>query len=249
MARREALRARGFLALSLGRPGEAHADLGPLIVDARASGIGEPAAMRYLADDIEALIDIGRLEAAEDRLRWLEDVARRRDRPSAIAAAGRCRGLVLAARGDTVAAIEVVRRAVAEHERVSMPFDRARTLFVLGRIARRSKSKRIGREALEQALATFEGLGASIWAAKARVELARIAGRRPSDGQLTPTERHVASLLAEGRSTKQVAATLFVTSKTIETYTSRIYAKLGVHSRAALARRLATSDQGTGAKV
>jgi len=249
VARREALRARGFLALSLGRPDEAHADLGPLIADARASGIGEPAAMRYLADDIEALIDIGRLEAAEDQLRWLEGAARRGDRPSALAAAGRCRGLVLAARGDTVAAIDVVRRAMAEHERVSMPFDRARTLLVLGRIARRSKSKRIGRDALEEALAIFDGLGASIWAATARVELARIAGRRSSDGRLTPTEWRVASLLAEGRSTKQVAATLFVTSKTVETYTSRIYAKLGVHSRAALARSLANSDQGTGAKV
>ena len=249
VARREALRARGFLALSLGRPDEAHADLGPLIADARASGIGEPAAMRYLADDIEALIELGQLEAAEDQLGWLEGAARRRDRPSAMAAAGRCRGLLLAARGDTVAAIDVVRRAMAEHERVSMPFDRARTLLVLGRIARRSKSKRVGREALAQALAIFEGLGASIWAATARAELARIAGRRPSDGRLTPTERRVAALLAEGQSTKQVAATLFVTSKTVETYASRIYAKLDVHSRAALARSLANSDQGGGAKL
>lgn len=249
VARREALRARGFLALSLGRPDEAHADLGPLIADARASGIGEPAAMRYLADDIEALIDLGQLESAEDHLRWLEGAARRLDRPSALAAAGRCRGLILAVRGETAAAIDVLRGAEAEHERVSMPFDRARTLLVLGRIARRSKSKRIGREALEQALAIFEGLGASIWAATARVELARIAGRRPSDGRLTPTEWRVASLLAEGRSTKQVAATLFVTSKTVETYTSRIYGKLGVHSRTALARSLANSDQGNGAKV
>jgi DNA-binding CsgD family transcriptional regulator len=249
VARREALRARGFLALSLGRPDEAHADLGPLIADARASGIGEPAAMRYIADDIEALAELGRVEAAEEHLQWLEGAARRLDRPSALAAAGRCRGLLLAVRGDTASAIHVLRGALVDHERVPMPFDRGRTLLVLGRIARRSKSKRVGRDALEEALGIFEGLGALIWAATARVELSRIAGRRPSDGRLTPTERRVAALLAEGRSTKQVAAALFVTSKTVETYASRIYTKLDVHSRAALARSLADSDQDPGAKV
>jgi DNA-binding NarL/FixJ family response regulator len=249
LARREALRARGFLALSLGRPGEAHADLGPLIADARASGIGEPAAMRYIADDIEALTELGQVEAAEEHLQWLEDAARRLDRPSALAAAGRCRGLILAVRGDTAAATNVLRSALAEHERVPMPFDRARTLLVLGRIARRSKSKRVGRDALAQALAIFESLGALIWATAARAELARIAGRRPSDGRLTPTERRVAELLAEGQSTKQVAATMFVTTKTVETYTSRIYAKLDVHSRAALARSLADPGHESGAEL
>jgi DNA-binding CsgD family transcriptional regulator len=248
VARREALRARGFLALSLGRAADAHADLGPLIADARGSGIGEPSAMRYLADDIEALIELGRFAEAEGQLVWLEEAAHRLDRPSALAAAGRNRGLVLAVRGETVAAIDTVRRALVDHDRVSMPLDRARTLLVLGRIARRSKAKRVGREALEEALAVFEELGASIWAATARAELGRIAGRRPSDGRLTPTERRVAALLAEGQSTKQVAATLFITAKTVETYTSRIYAKLDVQSRASLARAIA-AEQASGAKV
>ncbi len=44
-------------------------------------------------------------------------------------------------------------------------------------------------------------------------------------------------------------AALFVTPKTVETYATRIYAKLGVHSRTALARELAVLDGDTSAKV
>ena len=77
-----------------------------------------------------------------------------------------------------------------------------------------------------------------IWAENARAELARIGGRAPSPGALTPTERRVAALVAEGASTKEVAAALVVSAKTVEGHLSKIYAKLGVHSRAELAHRL-----------
>ena len=69
-------------------------------------------------------------------------------------------------------------------------------------------------------------------------QLARIGGRGPAAEGLTPTERRVATLASEGQSNKEIAATLFVTPKTVETQLSRIYAKVGVHSRTALARRL-----------
>jgi len=77
-----------------------------------------------------------------------------------------------------------------------------------------------------------------VWAEHARDELARIGGRRPSKGALTPTERQLAALVAEGRSNKEVAAALFVTPKTVETRLSRIYSKLGIHSRGELTRRV-----------
>ena len=63
-----------------------------------------------------------------------------------------------------------------------------------------------------------------------------MGGRAPSTGELTPTERRVADLVAEGLQTKQVAATLFVSPKTVEGHLTNIYAKLGVHSRAELMR-------------
>ena len=106
---------------------------------------------------------------------------------------------------------------------------------------RRAKHKRAARESLGAAEAIFEGMGARAWAERARAELARVGGRAPSGGELTPTELRVAELVAEGLQTKQVAAALFVSPKTVEGHLTSIYAKLGVHSRAELARRLTLS--------
>ncbi len=57
-------------------------------------------------------------------------------------------------------------------------------------------------------------------------------------GGLTPTERRIAALAAEGRSNKEIATALFITPKTVGTQLSRIYRKLGVHSRTELARHI-----------
>jgi DNA-binding CsgD family transcriptional regulator len=150
--------------------------------------------------------------------------------------------LLLAARTDFDGALASVGEALAQHARVAIPFERGRTLLVLGAVQRRAKRKRAAREALEEALAVFERLGARLFAEQARLELGRIGGRGPATDQLTATERRVAGLVAEGRSTKEVAATLFVSPKTVEGHLSRIYAKLGIHSRAALARELSASQ-------
>ena len=57
------------------------------------------------------------------------------------------------------------------------PFERARTFLCLGTVRRQAQQKKAAREALEQALAIFEELGARLWAEKARAELRRIGGR------------------------------------------------------------------------
>ena len=119
-----------------------------------------------------------------------------------------------------------------------MPFERARTLLVLGAVQRRAKQRSLARETLGEALSSFSELGAAPWAERARAELARIGGRPRAESALTPTEQRLAALVVEGRSNKQVAAALFVTPKTVETQLSRIYRKLGIHSRLELANRL-----------
>jgi DNA-binding CsgD family transcriptional regulator len=67
----------------------------------------------------------------------------------------------------------------------------------------------------------------------------RAAGRL---GALTPTERRVAELVAQGLQTKEVAARLFVSPKTVEGHLSHIYGKLGLASRTELAHRLGHAD-------
>jgi hypothetical protein len=61
--------------------------------------------MRYVPDEIEALVELGRLDEAEELLAWFEERARTLDRASALAASARSRGLITAARGDTGAAL------------------------------------------------------------------------------------------------------------------------------------------------
>jgi DNA-binding CsgD family transcriptional regulator len=236
-ARIQGIWALGLLELSLDRPTETERLLAPERERLVAAGVGEPGTARFVPDEIEALAALGRLDDAEIPLRWLEDRAGALDRPSALAAAARCRGVLAAAKGETEAASVEFLEALSQHTRVANPFERARTLLAFGATQRRAKAKAPAREKLNEALEQFEELGAAIWAAKARAELASIGGRVPSGDRLTPAEERVAALVAEGRMNREVASMLFVTEHTVEAHLSHIYRKLGVRSRAELARR------------
>jgi DNA-binding CsgD family transcriptional regulator len=243
VARIHSVWALGLLELSLDRPLQAARHLSPLRERLLVAGVGEPGAIRFLPDEIEALLALGRPDAAEPLLDWLEERGRSLRRASALAAAGRCRGLLAAAHADDGASIAAFERALAEHDRAAMPFERARTLLAFGVSHRRAKRRSAARGVLGEAVAEFERLGATLWAQRARTELNRIGGRAPARAGLTPTQRRVAELAAEGRSNKEIASALFITPKTVDTQLSRIYGKLGVHSRTALAHRLRSQGE------
>jgi DNA-binding CsgD family transcriptional regulator len=150
----------------------------------------------------------------------------------------RGRALVAAGRGDHESARAHIERALAAHERLPQPFERARTLLAQGTIERRGKRRAAARDALTAALELFDGLGAALWAEQAAAELARIPGRGRASSELTETERRVAELVADGLSNKEVAARLFVSVRAVESNLSKVYAKLGVRSRSQLASRL-----------
>jgi DNA-binding CsgD family transcriptional regulator len=228
----------GFLALSVGDPREACKQLASGYEALAAMGVREPGRFFFLPDYLEALIALGETDEAERWLRWLEERGRTLDRPWALAAAGRCRGLFEAARGRNDLAIEVLEAALDEHARFENPFELGKTLLVLGRARRRANRRKAARETLQNALQTFETLGAALWAEKVRAELARIGGRAPSEGRLTPVEERVAALVAEGRTNREVAAALHLSDRTVEGHLSRVYVKLGVRSRVELARAL-----------
>jgi len=227
----------GFLELSRGDMREAERQLARATERATALGIGEPGLLRFVPDRVEALVALGRVDEASSALRPFEEAAARLEREWAVAAAGRCRGLVLGAGGDRAGAVATLERARDGHLVTGMPFELGRTLLVLGAAQRRARQRRAARESLEEAAGVFERLGAPLWAAKARAELGRIAGRAPANETLTPAEARIAERVARGLSNREVAAELVIEVHTVEAALTRIYSKLGVRSRAELARR------------
>jgi DNA-binding CsgD family transcriptional regulator len=190
------------------------------------------------ADTIETLVFLGELEQARTYLEQYEVHAGRFGSRWATAATSRCRGLLFAAEGDLEAAFQALGRALAELDELPHPLERGRTLLCLGIVRRQAQQKKAARDALAQALAIFEELGAQLWAEKARAELRRISGRPPASDDLTETEHQVATLAAQGRSNKEIAAALFMGVSTVEAHLSHVYRKLGVRSRTELGSRL-----------
>jgi DNA-binding CsgD family transcriptional regulator len=238
--------ALGHLELALGDPGAVVAQLEPGVTFARREGIAEPGAIRWVVDQVEALIALGRGAEATELLDWYEGNARRLDRASALANCARCRGLLAGQTGDLEAAIAAFEAALVWHAKVELPLDRGRTLLALGAAQRRMKRRREARATLEEALAVFERIGAALWADRARSELTRISGRAASRGELTPAEERVASLVAEGKTNREVAAALFLSDRTVEGHLSHIFGKLGISRRREVGPALAARQtQGT----
>jgi DNA-binding CsgD family transcriptional regulator len=198
---------------------------------------GEPSMAWWRAEQVEALLELGRVDDAVERLDAWEADARRLKRRWSVADAARCRGLVAFARGEIDGALSLLENAVLQHEAAGDLFGRGRALLALGTVRRRAKQKRAARDVLEAAESVFDAIGAAGWAANAKEEMARIGGRTRGDG-LTPSERRVADLVAQGRTNAEVAAALFLAERTVASHLTHVYAKLGIRSRTELARML-----------
>lgn len=197
----------------------------------------------YVPDAVESLIALDRLDDAQPIIDVLDRNGRELDRAWMVAAAGRCRALLLAARGDVAEAETVVRDALAWHDRASMPFERTRTLLLLGQIQRRRRLRETAVATFTEARTAFEEIGATLWAQRAQRELDRARGRRGAGVHLTAAEQRVAELAATGMTNREIASKLFISPKTVEQNLGRVYRKLGVKNRAGLGSRIATTGE------
>ena len=229
----------GHLALAQGQPASAFEAVSALVDHHRREAIEEPGALPFLPDAVEALVDAGRLEEAEELLAWYRASAERLGRRRGRAAAHRLGGLLAGARGSLEGAERELTTSLELYSEGDTPFERGRALLALGAVQRRTKRRRESRRTLEEALAVFEALGTAIWAERARAELKRISGRAPAPGALTPAEERVAALVAEGKTNREVAAALFLSERTVEGHLSHVFGKLGIRHRAEVARALA----------
>jgi DNA-binding CsgD family transcriptional regulator len=228
----------GFVALTTGDWAQADAHLTAATALADRIGTRHPGRFKLAGDQVEASLALGDLAKAEVAAARLDEAARIAPTPWVLAVAARSRGLLAAASGDLDAALDAFDGALAEHERLAMPFERGRTLLFKGTLHRRRREKRLADETLRAALAVFETLGALAWADRAEAELRRV-GLRPhaSDG-LTDTERLVAELAASGLSNRRIAERSFLAPKTVGNVLGRVYEKLGIHSRAELGAQM-----------
>ncbi|MEV0003671.1 LuxR C-terminal-related transcriptional regulator [Micromonospora sp. NPDC050980] len=161
--------------------------------------------------------------------------------PSRRALAARCRAL-LAPRGGAEAEREF-RAALRLHPADTDRFERARTELLFGRELRRRRRPRDARAHLHRARETFTLLGATVWADRAGEEL-RAAGesvgpvRRGAEQLLTGQQLHIARLVAQGATNREIAARMSLSTRTVDHHLRNVFHRLGVRSRTELARLL-----------
>ena len=195
------------------------------------------AGMAAALDRIEAAIQSGRRDEALEWLGRLDAFATHTGIASEQARVAHCRAML--AEGET--ARSLFEEALTLHGRSRRAFERARTELAYGEFLRRGRRRVDARTHLQAALDRFEQLNARPWADRARLEL-RAAGRTarkrdPSAAlQLTPQEVQVARFVARGLHSREVAAQLFLSTRTVDFHLRNVFTKLGISSRTELAR-------------
>jgi DNA-binding CsgD family transcriptional regulator len=151
-------------------------------------------------------------------------------------------------------AIDLLREAVAPLERSRARLDQARALVDLGAALRRANHRKEAREPLREGVELARLCGATALVQRGHAELIA-SGARPrrtaftGSESLTPSERRVARLAADGLTTPEIAQQLFVTVNTVESHLRRTYLKLGIHARDELASALASRAPGAEASA
>ncbi len=202
---------------------------------------------------IRTQLALGETDAAAAAAQAAEARARATGLGQRVATALCARAAVLLAAGQAEGADRLAREAIAVGARTANPVLSARARVVLGTALARAGDPEAAIAELEAAERTLIDRGAMREADAAAQELRRLGRRRrrarPATSAagiaaLSPREREVAALVASGNRNREVAAALFVSEKTVESHLARIYDKLGVRSRTALAAIIASKSEG-----
>jgi DNA-binding CsgD family transcriptional regulator len=236
--------ARAHVRLAQRRPDEALADL--THVARSYEGIGS-----YGPDLLPARLAVPLALAAgertEEAVEWARESitwAEAAENPRLLAEALRVGGLV-----DPDAGTEALQNAVALLAPSQYRLNHAEALVDLGSALRRANERRAARDPLREGMELAHRCGATGLEERARTEL-EATGARPRSivvsgaDSLTPSERRVAQLAIEGMTNREIAQTLYVTPKTVETHLRHCYQKLEIAGRRDLSAALSEeSDQ------
>jgi DNA-binding CsgD family transcriptional regulator len=195
------------------------------------------------AELVDAYARLGRDDDARQAADRFMASARAKGQPWSLARALRGQGMLAAGSGFSA----LFEQALGQHEQTPDAFETARTRLAYGERLRRARDRILAREQLRAAADAFENLDARPWADRARAELAATGEtlrRRDSSTleELTPQELQIALLLTASKTTRETAAALFLSPKTVEYHLRHVYQKLGIHSREELAQALAAQE-------
>ena len=235
---------RGRLRVALGRVADGLDDF--LDVGNRLSlaDVSCPSFLAWRSEAALAHLALGDRESATRLAEEELELARSFGTPRAIGVAARAAGVV--AGGDRGEAL--LRVAVDELERGDAKLEHARAMADLGAMLRRRNRRTEARGLLRQALDAAHRVGAKRLAEFAEIEL-RATGARPRRvalsgvESLTASERRIAEFAATGLTNREIAQTLFVTTRTVEGHLTGVFRKLQVDSRADLDVALAATGR------
>lgn len=230
-------------------------------------GFGDPTVNRWHADLVSALVVLGRLEEAGERLAEARYAVGRRTSyggtSGVIAQLDRAEAELSVARGDLEAAEMLLDRAAKITTDLGLRVDLGRTLVTRAHLERRRRRAAASRTALQEAHDLFVTLGATAWAGQVLAELSPDRAAVPGSvgsvgsvgavgavgeqvesllGRLSETEARIARAVAAGASNREIAERSYVSVKTVEATLTRIYRKLDIRSRTRLAALLAPRD-------
>ncbi len=205
-----------------------------------AVGSRNPALIAWRSPAALALLQLGEQDEAGRLTSEELELARTWGTPRALGAALRAAGLVEGGQQG----LALLREAVEVLTDSPAKLEHAKARTELGAALRRANRRSEAREQLRHALELATICGATSLAARAESELLA-TGARPRRialsgvDSLTPSERRVAEMAAQGPTNREIAQALFVTQRTVEVHLTSIYRKLAISSRSQLAAALA----------
>lgn len=181
-----------------------------------------------------ALLRAGRVADAASVVAEFDEGVFDRDAPLAAAALDLCRGL-LATTGS--AAVDHFTRAAKQYQCLPQPHAAAMAYELAGNAAVDLGDVHAALPLLDAAAAAFTELGLPRDAARCARLIRRFRrgaprGRKSYGGNLSPREREVVDMVAAGKTNRQVAEVLFLSTRTVEKHVAQAMRKLGLNSRA-----------------
>ncbi len=188
-----------------------------------------PAHVHKLAAAVEIMLAVGDSAAAVDADNALRALVAEIDAPYARALSAHAHGSVVLASGDAESALPVLRSAWVSWQDIDAPYESARVRLLMGKCHRELDDEDAAQLEFQAAERIFERLGAR----PDLVEVRKLLQRTDSGSPLTARESQVMTLLAAGRTNREIARTLSISERTVDRHVSNILLKLDLSSRTA----------------